>query len=219
MFWGPAVNKAMFKESGVVFRALHSHCTATFYSLISCVDWHFILPFLWPTERSINQASPILTHIFKNFVHLRHLPHTICSIRKQKFGASSLRHSTLRKRFLFSTVIMGNIMFNLFYRKPSEMGFCSHAELSCAYKFVVNVNSAALYWNLAWINSQNMSCRYYHHSPTGEVNAQQIAKASAPTRVAHSVGWNNSCNSVSLFLMLDRSKTAGTAVPAERTLH
>jgi len=99
------------------------------------------------------------------------------------------------------------------------MGFCSHAELSWAYKFVVNVNSAALYWHLAWNSSQNMSCRYYHHSPKGEVNARQITKASAPTRIAHSVGWNNSCNSVSLFLMLDRSKTAGTAVPAERALH
>lgn len=98
---------AVFKGSGVVSRALHSHCTAASYSLISCVDWHFILPFPWPTVsflrptgRSINQAwwaSPILTRIFKKFVHLRHLSNTICSIRKQKFGGNSLRHYPLKK--------------------------------------------------------------------------------------------------------------------------
>lgn len=62
-------------------------------------------------------------------------------------------------------------MFNLFHRKTSEIGFCSHAELSCAYRFVVNVNSAALYRNLAWNNSQNMSSRYYPRGPMGEVEA------------------------------------------------
>jgi len=40
-------------------------------------------------------------------------------------------------------------MFNLFHRKTAVIGFCSHAELFCAYRFVVNLHSAALYRNLA----------------------------------------------------------------------
>lgn len=68
-------------------------------------------------------------------------------------------------------------MFNLFHRKTSEIGFCSHAELSWAYRFVVNVNSAAPYRNLAWNNSQNMSSKYYPRSLTGEVKAPRITKA------------------------------------------
>lgn len=69
-------------------------------------------------------------------------------------------------------------MFDLFHRMTSEIGFCSHAELSCVYRFVVNVNSAALYRNFAWNNSQNMSCRYSAHSPTGEVKAPEILRHS-----------------------------------------
>lgn len=49
-----------------------------------------------------------------------------------------------------------------------------------------------------------MSCRYYPHSPMGEVKTPQITKA--PICAAHSIGWNNSRNSVSLLLVLDTGK-------------
>lgn len=112
---------------------------------------------------------------FRKSVHLRDLFKTVCRIRKQKFPENILE-MLYSKSFLFSPVVKGKTMFNLFHRKTSERGFCSHAELSCAYRFVVNVNSAALYRNFAWKNSQNMSSRYYPHSLTGEVKAPQITK-------------------------------------------
>lgn len=101
---------------------------------------------------------------------------TVCCIRKQ-FSANFCEVIYPSGLFLFSLVVMGKTMSNLFHRITSEIGFCSHAELSCAYRFVVNVNSAALCRNFAWNNSQNMSCRYYACSPTGEVKAPQITKA------------------------------------------
>lgn len=74
----------------------------------------------------------------------------------QKFLATFWRDTLPFKTI--SVFLYREIYVQFFSQKDfRDSFFCSHAERSCAYGFEVSVNSAALYRNLAWNNSQNMS--------------------------------------------------------------